>query len=223
MAAITFNTAHPKGQVREQLDVVLAAFRRMLDSFVSYQMRQAAAEAQHACPRQTPVSPTKNEVNAMQLTSTDFSSRQPTERSTPAVLQDGERSGILPPDRPATVAAQFRPLDPGVVSETIPAFFIGRNKQGFWVARDVNGRIGGIFLLENSAVSFARSNSGAAGCASIYLSERFELDLENRGNPFVVQLGSCTRMATHLQRRMAAMTGKVTEAVNRRLKDFRGL
>ena len=131
MAAITFNTAHPKGQVREQLDVVLAAFRRMLDSFVSYQMRQAAAEAQHACPRQTPVSPTKNEVNAMQLTSTDFSSRQPTERSTPAVLQDGERSGILPPDRPATVAAQFRPLDPGVVSETIPAFFIGRNKQGF--------------------------------------------------------------------------------------------
>jgi hypothetical protein len=60
MAAITFNAAHQKEQVREQLDVVLAAFRRMLDTFVSYQMRQAAAEAEHARPRQTPVSPTKN-------------------------------------------------------------------------------------------------------------------------------------------------------------------
>ena len=159
----------------------------------------------------------------MQLTSIDLSPRQPTKRSTPAIQQDGEGSGTLPPDRPATLAAQFRPLDPGVVSETIPAFFIGRNKEGFWVARDVNGRIGGIFLLENSAVSFARSNSGAAGCASIYLSERFELDLENRGNPFVVQLGWCTRMAAHLQQRMVAMTDKVTEAVKRRLQDFRGL
>lgn len=148
--------------------------------------------------------------------------RQSPERSTPAIQQDGERSGILPPDRSATVTAPFRPLDPGVVSETIPAFFIGRNREGFWVARDVKGRIGGIFLLENSAVSFARSHSGAAGCASIYLSERFELDLENRGNPFVVHLGACARMAAHLQRQMVAMIDIVTEAVKRRLKDLRG-
>ena len=41
---------------------------------------------------------------------------------------------------PATAAAAFRPLDPDIVNETIPAFFIGRNRQGFWLARDVNGR-----------------------------------------------------------------------------------
>jgi hypothetical protein len=58
------------------------------------------------------------------------------------------------------LAVQFQPLDPAVVSEAIPAFFIGRNEEGFWIARDVKGRIGGIFLRENSALSFARRNSG---------------------------------------------------------------
>lgn len=120
---------------------------------------------------------------------------------------------------PATAAAAFRPLDPDIVNETIPAFFIGRNRQGFWLARDVNGRIGGIFLFESSAVAFARTNSGAAGCATVYLSEPFELDLENRGNPFVVRLGSCTRAATHLRRRMAALIGRMTEPVRRWRKD----
>ena len=105
---------------------------------------------------------------------------------------------------PATVTAQFRPLDPGIVNEAIPAFFIGRNQEGFWVARDVNGRIGGIFLLEDSAVSFARRQSGPAACATIFPSERFELDLENSGNPLVTQLGPLMR----LWRRMATLIGK---------------
>ena len=77
------------------------------------------------------------------------------------VRQDGERSGMLPAGDPATVTGQFRPLDPDIVNEAIPAFFIGRNKEGFWVARDAKGQIGGIFLLENSALSFARRHSRA--------------------------------------------------------------
>ena len=76
---------------------------------------------------------------AMQMTSPDVLRRQTPRRSTTAGKQDGKRSGILPPGEPATVTAQFQPLDPGVVSEAIPAFFIGRNKEGFWVARDVKG------------------------------------------------------------------------------------
>ena len=51
---------------------------------------------------------------------------------------------------------QFQPLDTSIVSKTIPAFFIGRNKQGFWVARDVNGQFGGIFLPKDSGLSFAK-------------------------------------------------------------------
>jgi len=116
--------------------------------------------------------------------------------------------------------AQFQPLDPGIVNGAIPAFFIGRNKEGFWVARDVNGRIGGIFLLETSALSFARRNSRPEGCATIFPSRRFELDLENKGNQFVVHLASLMRLAMRFRRRIAGFIGKMVEAVKGRLKDF---
>jgi hypothetical protein len=127
-----------------------------------------------------------------------------------AAHRNGERSGVLPTNSP-TVIAQFQPLDPGIVNEAIPAFFIGRNKEGFWVARDARGRIGGIFLLENSALSFARRNSRPAGCATIFPSERFELDLENKGNPLAAQLGSLIHFAMRFRRRMAVCIGNMIE------------
>lgn len=52
MAAITFNAVHQTEHVREQVKYVLAAFREMLDAFVSNRMRRAAAEAEHARSRQ---------------------------------------------------------------------------------------------------------------------------------------------------------------------------
>src|SRR5450755_4101143 len=125
-----------------------------------------------------------------------------------AALRNGERSGVLPTNSPAVIA-QFQPLDPGIVNAAIPAFFIGRNKEGFWVARDAKGQIGGIFLLENSALSFARRNSRPAGCATIFPSERFELDLENKGNPLIAQLGSFIHFAMRHQQRMAAFIAKM--------------
>ena len=67
--------------------------------------------------------------------------RTPT-RSTPTIEREAERSGTLSADEQAAVAPQFRPLDPGIVSEAIPAFFIGPNKEGFWVARDAPGANG---------------------------------------------------------------------------------
>jgi hypothetical protein len=118
------------------------------------------------------------------------------------------------------VTAQFQPLDPGIVNGAIPAFFIGRNKEGFWVARDVNGQIGGIFLLETSALSFARKNSRPAGCATIFPSGRFELDLENKGNRFVVHLASLMRLAMRFRRQIADFIGKTAESAKGRLKDF---
>lgn len=144
-------------------------------------------------------------------------------RSTTAVEQEGARAESSLTDEPSGITTRFQPLDPGILNETIPAYFIGRNKEGFWIARDVNGQIGGIFLLENSALSFARSNSGPAGCATIYLSDPIELDLENRGNPLVVRLGQWMRLATHQRQRMVVFIGKTTEAVKRRLKDFYAL
>jgi len=45
--AATFNAAHRKEHIREQLDAVLTAFREMFDAFVSNRMRRAAAQAEH--------------------------------------------------------------------------------------------------------------------------------------------------------------------------------
>jgi hypothetical protein len=51
MAAITFNAADRTLHIQEQLKTVLAAFRQMLDAFVSNPMRRAVAEAEHIRPR----------------------------------------------------------------------------------------------------------------------------------------------------------------------------
>jgi hypothetical protein len=156
----------------------------------------------------------------MQLTCPDPLKRQAPGHSTAAIEQDSHRSDFLSGDQPATATAPFQPLDPGIVNEAIPAFFIGRNKDGFWLARDVKGKIGGIFLFESSALSFARRHSRPAGCATIFPSERFELDLENQGNALVAQLEPLMRLANRGQQRMAAVIGKMAEAIGRRLKVF---
>lgn len=107
-----------------------------------------------------------------------------------------------------TFTAPFPPLDPGIVSEAIPVFFIGRNKEGFWVARDATGSIGGLFLFRNSALSFARNKSRPTGCATVFPSHRFEFDLDNNGNALVPHLGSLRRLVTrHLQRMVALIRG----------------
>jgi hypothetical protein len=137
---------------------------------------------------------------AVQLMTTNHLWCEPN-RSAGTIKPEGERARTLPTEEPAKLTTQFQPLDPGIVNAAIPAFFIGRNKEGFWVARDVNGQIGGIFLLENSALSFARRNSRSAGCATIFPSERIELDLKNNGNPLVAQLGWLKRLAMRGRRK----------------------
>jgi len=96
--------------------------------------------------------------------------------------------------QPALAAAQFDPLDANVVSDSIPAFFIGRNANGLWVAREAKGRIGGLFILKRSAVSFAHEHGEAAGCATIFPSQQIELDLENGGNALASHLAPLLRL-----------------------------
>jgi hypothetical protein len=122
-----------------------------------------------------------------------------------STAESARRSGH-PIDAPVT--APFQPLDLDIVSAAIPAFFIGRNKDGFWVARDTKGEAGGLFLFETSARSFARRNSRPMGCATIYPSEGFELDLKNKGNPLVAHLGPLKRLAMSAWQRIAALIGR---------------
>jgi hypothetical protein len=89
---------------------------------------------------------------------------------------------------------EFKPLDPEVVSIAIPAFFIGHNKAGLWVAREANGRVGGLFLFKSSAVDFANQHSAPARCALVFTAETFELDIENRGNPLIVLADQAKRL-----------------------------
>jgi hypothetical protein len=94
--------------------------------------------------------------------------------------------GAAAPRRPfvaSTMATQLpRRPDASALSEAIPLFYIGRNKNGLWVVREAEGRSGGLFLFKRSAARFARRQSEPAGCATMFLAEPFELDVENQGS-----------------------------------------
>lgn len=71
-----------------------------------------------------------------------------------------------------------------ILNEAIPAFFIGRNRSGFWVARDAGGKSGGLFWSREAALRFA-GTVWPDGCATIFPQARFELDIDNAGNPLI--------------------------------------
>jgi len=107
----------------------------------------------------------------------------------------------LPPERfdasvGATVELPARP-DASVLNEAIPLFFIGRNRNGLWLAREAGGRAGGIFLFRESALRFAGLYSLPGGCATMILKGRFELDIPSQGSPLVVWLDAAIRMAVN--------------------------
>jgi hypothetical protein len=103
--------------------------------------------------------------------------------------------GSRPPYNQAEMpAAEFGLLDPNIISDSIPAFFIGRNTDGLWVVRDAKGRIGGLFMLRSSALAFAQEQGAAEGCATIFPSDRIELDLKNEGNLLASYLAPLLRL-----------------------------
>jgi hypothetical protein len=99
-------------------------------------------------------------------------------------------------------SATLRPLDPDVVSAAIPAFFIGRNSAGLWVAREANERVGGLFLFKSSAVDFANRQSAPQRCALVFPTETFELDVENRGNVLIVLAEAAKKLLARMVARL---------------------
>lgn len=87
------------------------------------------------------------------------------------------------------------------INPAIPLFFIGRNSNGFWIAREAEGVTGGLFLCRQSAIHFANASArrrGWEGSATMLVSERFELDLDNKGNFLVAIIKPAKRMAARL-------------------------
>jgi hypothetical protein len=105
-------------------------------------------------------------------------------------------SDIFPKPEHSSAAPFSRPGSE-VLSEAIPVFFIGRNRDGFWVARDAEGKFGGLFWRKQAALRFARRSAGPVGCATVFPHGRLELDIENTGNPLVTQIAAIKRLVTH--------------------------
>jgi hypothetical protein len=116
----------------------------------------------------------------------------------PLTYPDVGQSQTLQRSAPPTL---FQPLDPNVLSASIPTFVVGQDRDGFWLTRDVRGENGGIFLLRCSALAFARKVSAPLGCATIFSPERFELDLENRGNRLISYLKPLLRLVSLVWKR----------------------
>jgi hypothetical protein len=75
--------------------------------------------------------------------------------------------------------------DRTVLNDSIPLFFIGRDRNGFWVAREAAGRSGGSFTFKRSATRFASKQSAPRGCATMFVEHTIELDVPNQGNRLV--------------------------------------
>src|SRR5262249_40506986 len=141
MAVVTIEPAGAEHQARcitARLKGAVATTRAVIDSYVSYRMQTSASEAEDR--RQPATRP---------LQATKFPGR-------PVHAEDEDTQRAL------------RPLEPGTISDVIPAFFVGRNHDGLWVAREAKGEVGGIFFFKGSATSFARRLSGSTGCAIIF-------------------------------------------------------
>jgi hypothetical protein len=88
-------------------------------------------------------------------------------------------------NEPRLADTPFLRPGPETLSEAIPVFFIGRNRAGHWVARDADGKSGGLFWRKQSAIRFAARGAVPAQCATIFPTETIELDLKNQGNPLL--------------------------------------
>lgn len=119
------------------------------------------------------------------------------------------------PRRPfaaSTTATQLpRRPDASALSEAIPLFYIGRNKNGLWVVREAEGRSGGLFFLKQSAVHFARRQSEPAGCAMMFLDEPIELDIADQGSRHAMPALAAGRAARQTPS-VVAVVGSVVAA-----------
>jgi hypothetical protein len=157
-------------------------------------------------------------VTVRQLTQRKFlhnrfsgGNRQPSAAQDPPLKEiskerDPQWSTRLLPTRP----------DDTVLSDSIPLFFIGRNQNGFWVARESAGRCGGLFLFRWSAARFARRNGLAGGGATMLVEHPIELDLRNQGSRFAALMAI---LAEAMSRR-APRVANLMSAVIAQLRSF---
>jgi hypothetical protein len=128
----------------------------------------------------------------------------------PDLTIHGERPASAPPLSPAMPAAfapaavSFQRPEPDVLNKAIPVVFIGRNREGFWVVRDAEAKFGGLFWRKRAALDFAKTHGVSGGCAIVFPQARFELDMENQGNPLIGVLMTARRLTRRSARKLLA-------------------
>jgi hypothetical protein len=117
---------------------------------------------------------------------------------------------LIVENRKATKVPRKFPQRPNlhVLNAAIPLFYICQNRHGFWVARDAEGRSGGLFLRKQSALRFAQ-RQGATGCAIMQINESTELDIANQGNRIAKPLGMSIDLVERRAPLLAAFAGMV--------------
>jgi len=104
----------------------------------------------------------------------------------------------------ATIDWPQRP-SPKILNEGIPLFFISRDPDGFWLARNADLPVGGLFLRRRSAMNFAKRATAPIPCATMMLEEPHALDIENRGNWLAPRLRPAMRSARRLTASSSAL------------------
>jgi hypothetical protein len=66
---------------------------------------------------------------------------------------------------------------PSCNSTALPLVFIGRNREGDWVAQQQNGLYGGLFVNRAQAIKYALFENGHHPEAIVELSRELELDM----------------------------------------------
>lgn len=110
------------------------------------------------------------------------------------------------------LSAQKLPRRPGAhtLSNAIHLFFIGQNRDGLWIARDAEGRVGGIFWCRRSALNFSDESTAPVGCAKMFMCRPIELDIKNNGNRLVTRLSVVKRVLTRFRVILTALLGIAT-------------
>jgi hypothetical protein len=115
---------------------------------------------------------------------------------------------LIVENRKAIKASRKFPQRPNlhVLNEAIPLFYICQDRHGFWVARDAEGRTGGVFLRKPSALRFAQ-RQGATGCAIMQINGPTELDVANQGSRIAKLLGMIIDRAGRRAPLLVALAG----------------
>jgi len=71
-------------------------------------------------------------------------------------ITEAERPGTVPLLESDDVNGLLGRPHSSALSEAIPAFFVGRNKDGFWVARDADAKIGGDISVREIRFEFCQ-------------------------------------------------------------------